>query len=139
VRGGEASLAALGAAGAQPVAQPGSPAESSTAPVIAVIVQALPTPGVSARLADPHALVREAAAHEAGRRHAWDAVPRLIEALGDPSEDVRLASRQALKRISGEVSDPWFAGAPLADVQQRWRVWWNQVGRARANEGGRRG
>jgi hypothetical protein len=139
VKAGVASLPALGQAGPQRAAQPGSPGESTTAPVIAAIVDELETPQILTHLSDPYPMVREAAVHEAGRRQAWDAVPTLIDRLADPSADVRVAARDALKRISGELGDPLLAGVPSTDLQQRWRAWWGQVGRARAAASNRRG
>jgi HEAT repeat protein len=70
-------------------------------------------------LQDPDAGVRRKAAQALGRQGSRQAVPRLIEALGDSSPRVRSQAAAALKAITG-----WRYG----EDQKRWRRWWNRQG-----------
>jgi len=137
VAAGPASLDALGAAGDRPTPGPGTTGESTTGPVIVAILGQVSEPEVEALIASPHAVLRVAAAREAGRRGAWGPVPALIERLADREPSVRDAAHAALRRITGEVAEPAAAGFAGADPArsgqaERWRQWWRQEGRARS-------
>lgn len=137
VAAGLASLDALGAAGDRSTPAPGSLSESTTAPVIVAILGRASDAEVQALISSPHAPLRAAASRESGRRGAWTPVPALIERLADSEPAVREAAHAALRRITGEVAEPSgpsLAGARLAgaDRAERWRQWWRQEGRARA-------
>jgi hypothetical protein len=126
--GGASSLPGLGAAGDLPVPALGGARDSATAPVVAAIMARLPDAEVQPLLASPHPSLRRAAAHELGQRDAWAPVPDLIEGLGDGDPRVREAAHAALRRLTGELADPAGSG----DRRARWRAWWSEVGRARA-------
>ncbi len=137
VAAGGASLEALGAAGDRPTSAPGSLAESTTAPVIVAILGRAPDAEVQALSASKHPSLRAAAALESGRRGAWTPVPALIELLVDPEPAVREAAHGALRRITGEVAEPFGPGLAVAGTAggsrvERWRQWWRLEGRARA-------
>jgi|GEM_PF-5595415 len=137
VAAGSASLDALGAAGDRSTPAPGSPSESTTAPVIVAILGRASDAEVLALISSPHAPLRAAASRESGRRGAWTPVPALIERLADSEPPVREAAHAALRRITGEVAEPSgpnvVGGRPVGgDRAERWRQWWRQEGRARA-------
>lgn len=134
VAAGTAALPALGARGDQPAPGLDGRPESTTGPVIAAIL-ARPTDDEVARLLDaPHAVLRREAAHELGRRGAWTPIPQLIERLEDPAPAVQEAAHEALRRITGEVlaTGSGRPGALSASLAERWRTWWREAGRARA-------
>ena len=65
-----------------------------------------------------------------GQLRATDAMPNLIDALGDKDELVRTAANEAILKITKQ--DFGFAGGEVADkrrqVQDRIRDWWDEHG-----------
>ena len=74
--------------------------------------------------------VRLGAATALGQLQATDAMPNLIDALGDTDELVRTAANEAILKITKQ--DFGFAGGEVADkrrqVQDRIRDWWDEHG-----------
>ena len=72
---------------------------------------------VADRLADSSPALRRAAARAAGRLRDWNAVPALLDLLGDADRGVRRAAAEGLRAIGG----PRDTGA--ADVAGAWEAW----------------
>ena len=136
---GEPALDALGSAGTLDVTVHGATSVSATRPVIAEILERVADERlVAEHLTSPHAVVRVAAAEEAGRRSAWAAVPSLIARLEDPERPVRVTAAAALRRVTNRVD----AGVPATPEEghlaaEEWRSWWSREGRLHEPEPGR--
>jgi HEAT repeat protein len=136
---GEPALDALGRAGTLDVTVHGATTVSATRPVIAEILERVVDDRlVAEHLVSPHAVVRVAAAEEAGRRSAWAAVPSLIARLEDPERPVRVTAAAALRRVTNRVD----AGVPATAEEghlaaEEWRSWWSREGRLHEPEPGR--
>jgi hypothetical protein len=109
---------------------------STTRPVIASILRALPYERLPAHLRSPWPGVRRGAAEELGHRDRWSVIPSLIERLEDDDADVRVASASALRRLTNQFFGFGAEGGPReqAAIASRWRAWWNLEGHVRANE-----
>jgi HEAT repeat protein len=136
VDGGEASLPALGAAGAMTVSAPGSSRVEATRPVIEAILANTPAEKLPAHLESPWPVVRRGAAEEIGRRGLWSPIPALIARLEDADPSVRNAASSALRRLTNQFIGPASPGRRWECIAAaaRWREWWQVEGRQRAAE-----
>lgn len=136
VSAGRAALPALGEAGDMPLRGPGGDTSSSTQPVVAAILVRLEDGELVALLESNHASLRRGAATEIGQRSAWAPIPRLIERLDDRDAGVREAAHAALRRLTNEFLEPQAGRGQgvRASLTERWRQWWQQVGRARSTQ-----
>jgi len=59
------------------------------------------------------------------------AVPPLIEAVGDPYLGVRIGASELLQRLAPDViaPDPWQSGAELSNTVTTLRKWWSDTGK----------
>ncbi len=81
---------------------------------------------------DQSPIVRAAAASALGRRHAVEALPALIAALGDPDIAVRQRVGEAIRLISKQPLEFPPAGTEEERQQaaERIQAWWNSSGLA---------
>lgn len=94
---------------------------------IALLAPGCSLPGSSrnARLQDEDPSVRVTAAIEAGQAKDAQAVPLLVDRLGDSDADVRFFAIAALEKITGQTMGYKVYEAPALRQQaiERWRQW----------------
>ena len=129
---GAVALPVLGQAGDFAATGPGGASESTTRPVVDAILARLPQGEVEGLLASPWPVLRRGAADELGRRGDWTPIPRLIDRLEDREPQVREAAHAALRRLTNEFPEAG-PGATASSPAARWRTWWRQEGRLKAD------
>lgn len=131
VQAGAPALTALGEVGSQPVLVHGEARVSTTRPVIQAILQAAEPAEVTDHLSSPHAVVRQGAAEESGRRGHWKPIPQLIVRLEDASPEVRAAAAASLRRLTNNFFGYSASSGGRDAAVSRWKTWWTQEGSLR--------
>lgn len=131
VQAGAVALPALGEVGSQPVLVHGEARVSTTRPVIQAILQAAEPADVSEHLRSAHAVVRQGAAEEVGRRGHWKPIPELIVRLEDANPDVRAAAAASLRRLTNNFFGYSASSQGRGAAVGRWKTWWTQEGSLR--------
>ena len=138
VTAGDSAVPALGRAGDLSVPVAGGMRVSATQSVLRSILADSDEAALERHLGSPWPHVRRVAAEELGRRERWSSIPRLIERLDDADLEVRAASAISLRRVTNQFLDygPDDSLGDRREAADRWRTWWSDDGRARAQQPG---